>query len=98
MTESQARFSAEKVARLARLELSPADLHAAQNQLDKILHFVEEINSLELSDVEPFFGSVDSVNPIREDHVESGFTRDQALSNAPDSDGEFYLVPPVFKK
>ncbi len=98
MTESQERFSAEKVARLARLELAPNELEQVQSELDRILAFVEEINALDLSGVEPFFGAVDSINPIREDQVQAGLTREQALANAPDSDGEFYRVPPVFRK
>lgn len=96
MTESQDRFSAEKVARLARLDLSADDLKQLQGELDRILDFVNEINELDLSQVEPFFGAVDSINPIREDQVQPGLTREQALANAPDSDGEFYRVPPVF--
>ena len=96
MTESQDRFSAEKVARLARLEFAVHELEQVQSELNKILDFVDEINSLDLSDVEPFFGAVDSINPIREDQAQPGLTREQALANAPDSDGEFYRVPPVF--
>jgi aspartyl-tRNA(Asn)/glutamyl-tRNA(Gln) amidotransferase subunit C len=96
MNESQDRFSAEKVARLARLELSANEHQQVQGELDRILEFVKEINALDLSGVEPFFGAVDSINPIREDEVQPGLTREQALANAPDSDGEFYRVPPVF--
>ena len=98
MTESQERFSAEKVARLARLELSPDDIEQVQSELNRILDFVAEINTLDLSEVEPFFGAVDAINPIREDQVRPGLTREQALANAPDSDGQFYRVPPVFGK
>ena len=98
MTESQDRFSAEKVARLARLELAADELKQVQGQLDRILDFVDEINALDLAAVEPFFGAVDSINPIREDQVQPGLTREQALANAPDSDGEFFRVPPVFRK
>ena len=97
MTESQDRFSAEKVARLARLEFSPEDIERVQSELNRILDFVNEINALDLSEVEPFFGAVDSINPIREDQVQPGLTREQALANAPDSDGKFYRVPPVFR-
>lgn len=98
MSEPRNRFSAEQVARLARLKLAPDQIDDVQNQMNRILDFVDQIEQLDLAEVEPFFGSVDSVNPLRDDAVKDGLTRQQALANAPDTDGEFYCVPPVFKK
>lgn len=98
MSESTTRFSAEKVARLARLQFSPDSIANVQNQIDRILEFVAQIDDLDLDEVEPFFGAVSSLNPVRADEVSESVARDKVLSNAPDTDGEFYLVPPVFKK
>ena len=97
MPESIDRETVEQVARLARIHLSEQQLDASSKQLGAILNYVGQLEQVELpSDVEPFFGAIESVNAIREDEVLPSVKRDTILSNAPDSDGEFYSVPPVF--
>lgn len=98
MSDSIDRETAMQVARLARLHLSDAEAAAVQQQLSHILHYIGQLNQVELpDDVEPFFGAAESVNAIRSDKVDESFDRDLMLENAPDTDGEFYRVPPVFK-
>ena len=97
MPESIDRATVEQVARLARIHLSDPQLDASAKQLGEILNYVGQLDQVELpQDVEPFFGAIESVNAIREDKVKPSLNRDSILSNAPDSDGEFYSVPPVF--
>lgn len=89
---------AQKVALLARLHLPDDQASATQADLDKVLDYVQQLESVELpNDTEPFFGAIESVNAIRTDAVGPSTHRKTILSNAPDSDGEFYNVPPVFK-
>lgn len=97
MPESIDRETVEQVARLARIHLSEHQLSASANQLGKILNYVGQLEEVELpDDIEPFFGAIESLNAVREDVIKPSMDRASVLSNAPDSDGEFYLVPPVF--
>ena len=94
---SQSQTSAKKIASLARIELTDEEAQTAQVEFDKILKYIHQIDQLEIPDgIEPFYGATESTNAIREDKVIPSFDRDKILGNAPDSDGEFYRVPPVF--
>lgn len=97
MSESISRQTALAVAKLARIHLSEADAEQTQDQLSSMLGYVSQLNAAEIcADIQPFFGAVEAVNAIRDDVVQPSFPRDIILHNAPDSDGEFYRVPPVF--
>lgn len=98
MSDSIDPSTVKQVARLARIHLSDSELADASKQLADILAYVGQLDQIELAgDVDPFFGATESVNAIRPDDVETSIDRQTILKNAPDSDGEFYLVPPVFK-
>ena len=98
MTKSIDRSTVEQVAKLARIHLSPDQLDKASIQLAAIFEYVGQLEQVELpDDVEPFFGAIESVNAIRDDLVKDSLDRETIFKNAPDSDGEFYSVPPVFK-
>ena len=98
MSETIDRATVERVSRLARIDLSEQQLDAASKQLGEILNYVGQLDQVELPDgVDPFFGAIESVNAIRTDEVRPSVNREAILDNAPDSDGEFYSVPPVFK-
>jgi aspartyl-tRNA(Asn)/glutamyl-tRNA(Gln) amidotransferase subunit C len=98
MSDSIDRRTVEQVARLAKIHLPDDQLEPAATQLAEILEYVGQLESIDLpDDVEPFFGAIESVNAIRDDSVHPSVDRDLILENAPDTDGEFYFVPPVFK-
>ena len=96
MPDQNRHFSADKIARLARIALTPEQVEATQAQLDEILAFCEQLNEVDLDGVEPFFGATDEHRPVRSDNVRPSLNREQALANAPNHDNEFYRVPPVF--
>ena len=98
MSDSIDRKTVEQVARLAKIHLSEHQLDGAAEQLTAILKYVGQLESVPLpADIEPFFGAIESVNAIRDDVVLPGVDRKLILENAPETDGEFYFVPPVFK-
>ncbi len=102
MLSSELRFSIERIAELARLELTPESHAQSQLELQRILDFIEVLDELDLADVEPFFGTIETsqlndVLSTRDDEVWPSIPREEILSNAPDQDGEFYRVPPVFE-
>lgn len=89
---------AQNVAKLARIDLPDDKATATQENLEKVLRYVEQLNAVELpEDIEPFFGAIESVNATRPDQNVPSHSREEILANAPDSDGQFYRVPPVFE-
>lgn len=86
-----------KVAKLSRLALSEKELQTNTEQLGKILHYVEKLNGLDTSRVEPMITAATSGNVFRPDIVRPSLERPAALDSAPANDGEFFLVPPVIE-
>lgn len=85
----------EKVARLARLQFSPAELDTFTNELAKIVEYVDQIGQLDTEGVEPMAHAVEVTNVFREDSVQSSLPRERALASAPHHDGTCFLVPAV---
>ena len=83
------------VARLARLELSDAEVETMAEELSGILEHVDRISELDLSGVEPTSHVVALENVLRADEPRPSLTRDRALENAPDTaDGAFRVPSP----
>ncbi len=81
------------VARLARLELTGAEVERFQEQLSAILDAVGTVAELDLTGVEPTSHPLDVVNVWAEDAPRPSLPVDEALANAPDRDGRFFRVP-----
>jgi aspartyl-tRNA(Asn)/glutamyl-tRNA(Gln) amidotransferase subunit C len=81
------------VARLARLELTDDEVERFREQLNAILDAVGKVSELDLADVEPTAHPLDLVNTWREDEPRPSLSVDEALSNAPDREGDFFRVP-----
>jgi aspartyl-tRNA(Asn)/glutamyl-tRNA(Gln) amidotransferase subunit C len=92
---SLSRQDVEKVSLLARLQLTPEELDRMTEQLGAIVGYVEQLNELDVSGVEPMAHAVPTSNVFRTDEVRSSVDRAKILSNAPKADGECYLVPAV---
>lgn len=86
-----------RVANLARLKLSHEELTATAAQLGRILEYVEVLNELDTDDIAPLAHAVEMSNVFREDQVLPSLPREDALANAPKSDGRFFLVPQVIE-
>ena len=80
---------------LARLELSEEEKQQLQGDLTEILNMVEKLQELDTSNVEPLIYINEEVNVWRKDQVAHQVQREEALKNAPDSDGEFFKVAKV---
>ncbi len=95
---SPMKLSAEqvkKIALLARLEFSEADLEKYSGQLSAILDYVEKLNGLDVASIEPTAHAVSVSTPFREDTVVSFNGQEEAFAQAPDRDGNFFRVPKV---
>jgi aspartyl-tRNA(Asn)/glutamyl-tRNA(Gln) amidotransferase subunit C len=84
-----------KVARLARLKLTDAEVETFAAQLGQILGYVHVLDRLDTENVEPMAHAVDLANIFREDEPKESLPREAALANAPKSDGQAFLVPPI---
>ena len=91
------RKDVEHVARLARLALTDAELEKMREQLNGILAYIEKLNALDTTDVEPTSHAVPVVNVMRDDVPGECLSRDEALANAPDRAGEFFRVPRIIE-
>jgi aspartyl-tRNA(Asn)/glutamyl-tRNA(Gln) amidotransferase subunit C len=92
---SLTRDDVKKVSLLARLELSEQELDLMTTQLSAIVGYVEQLSELNTDDVLPMAHAVEVTNVFRDDAVKPSLPRDEALRNAPKSDGECYNVPAV---
>jgi aspartyl-tRNA(Asn)/glutamyl-tRNA(Gln) amidotransferase subunit C len=84
-----------KVARLARLDLTEAEIEAATEQLGKMLDHFAEIDALDLSDVEPMNQPYPLSNVMRDDVELPCLDRDEVLAQAPQTEDGRFRVPPV---
>ena len=89
------KAAVRKVATLARLRISDADLDRYGAQLNKIMGFVEQLNEVKTEGVEPLPSPVDIALPLRKDTVTDGDCQSAVLSNAPEAVEGFYVVPKV---
>ena len=89
------REDVEKVALLARLQLTDDELDLMTAQLGQIVGYVEQLNELDTDEVDPLAHAVEVTDVFRRDELHESLARDAALANAPKTDGECYLVPAV---
>ena len=83
------------VAELARLSLGPEEVELFTRQLNDILAYVEKLQELDTSGVEPMAHVIPVFNAFREDEVRAGLPREEALENAPAREEGHFLVPRV---
>jgi aspartyl-tRNA(Asn)/glutamyl-tRNA(Gln) amidotransferase subunit C len=89
------RKTVEHVAKLARLELTPEEVDRYGKQLGAILDYIAKLEKIDLAGVEPLAHAADTANVFREDEPRAGLARDEALKNAPERTGDFFVVPKV---
>ncbi len=85
----------EKLAHLAKLDLTDAERESFGPQIGEILAFVETLAQLDTEGVEPMTSALDVQNRFRDDVPGESFTADTATQMAPASQDGFFLVPPV---
>ena len=85
------------VSALGRLALSPDEKIKFMGQLDDILKYMDTLASVSTDNVEPMAGPVELFTPLREDLVRPSLSVDQALANAPSSDGSSFVVPKIIE-
>ncbi len=84
-----------KVAKLSRLELTQAEVEEFTGQLSAILDYVEKMNELDTTNVEPLAHCLPISNVFRQDIAKESLGTEKALANAPQRDEEFFKVPKI---
>lgn len=92
------RATIYKVADLARIEIGEHEVEALQADMNKILTFMEKLNELDTSGVEPLVYMNPEVNVWREDVVVQELSVEEGLKNAAVHNEEFFLVPKILDK
>lgn len=83
------------VARLARIAVTDDEAERMTGELSTILDWVEQLNEVDVSDVEPMTSVVDVKIRMRDDVVTDGGIPDKVVGNAPAEDDHFFMVPKV---
>ena len=91
------RADVRRVAVLARLRLTEAEEIDLTTQLDAILDYMDKLNEIDTSNVEPFSHATDGTNAFRADKVTNQPDTEALLANAPDRDGTFFRVPKIIE-
>lgn len=88
----------DKLAHLSRLTFGEAEKESIQVDLQKMISFIEKLNQIDTTNVEPQMFMSNEANIFREDIVKGSIDRKNGLMNAPLKDDAFFKVPKVIKK
>ena len=91
------REEVQRVASLARLRFTPEDEERLTKQLDDILRYMEKLNQLDTSRIEPFTHTANTKTPMREDGITNEPNADALLANAPAQENHFFQVPKIIE-
>jgi aspartyl-tRNA(Asn)/glutamyl-tRNA(Gln) amidotransferase subunit C len=88
----------DKISGLAHLEFGDEGKEKIRQDLEQILTFVERLNELETENVEPLVYLSDKSEVLRADSMKQTISIDEAMLNAPEKSGRFFMVPQVIRK
>ena len=89
------KSTVRKVARLARIRVTDAEVEILSGELTNILKMIEQLNEVNTDGVEPMTSVIEMQWPSREDKVTDGGIQEKILSNAPEQTAGFFVVPKV---
>jgi aspartyl-tRNA(Asn)/glutamyl-tRNA(Gln) amidotransferase subunit C len=87
----------ERVAYLARIKINNSEIDKMTEELNNIMKWIEELNEVDISDVEPMTGVSNMTLREREDKVTDGGYQDKIVSNAPEKIDTSFTVPKVIE-
>ena len=85
----------KRIARLARIKITEDEAKGLEKELSGILNWVEQLDEVDVSGVEPMTRVVPIKLKMREDLVTDGGIAEQVVENAPQTNDHFYVVPKV---
>ena len=88
----------DNLAKLSHLSFSEQERKEIKADLQEMISFIEKLKEVNTDGVAPLLHMSSNVNILRDDVVQGSVNRNEALKNAPDTDGTFFKVPKVIKK
>jgi aspartyl-tRNA(Asn)/glutamyl-tRNA(Gln) amidotransferase subunit C len=88
----------DKIAHLARLEFDNEAKVEIIKDMNNMLSFIEKLNELDTTNIEPLIYMSDEANNMRDDEVKQEITQHEGLKNAPKHDSDYIKVPKVINK
>ena len=88
----------ENLAKLSHLSFSEQEKKEIKADLQEMISFIEKLKEVNTEGVEPLLHMSTNVNVLRDDIVQGSVSREEALKNAPETDGTYFKVPKVIKK
>lgn len=88
----------DKLANLSRLEFSEDEKQEIKMDLEKMIGFIDQLNELDTTGIEPLLYMTENVNIFRKDEVDGAISNEDVFRNAPIHDEQFFKVPKVIKK
>lgn len=85
----------KKIAGLAHLRFSESEIENLQDDMNRVLTYMEKLNELDTENVEPLSHPNEMANVFREDELKQSIPNEEALKNAPEKENKFFKVPKV---
>ncbi|MDH3982275.1 MAG: Asp-tRNA(Asn)/Glu-tRNA(Gln) amidotransferase subunit GatC [Kiritimatiellaceae bacterium] len=95
MSETHEGMDVGYVAKLACIDLTEEEKTLFQGQLDQVLHYVEQLNELDVSEVEPTAHAIPVYNVLRKDELGTSLNHADVMKNAPSSADGQIRVPKI---
>jgi len=92
------KIDVRHVAKLARIELGEDELRRLQEQISRVLDYIDQLRKLDVSNMDPFTHPGEFGNVVRPDQTRPSLPRDQAVGNAPERSADFFTVPRVLEE
>lgn len=93
VTEKEVKY----IANLTNLQLSKDELKSLTADLSRILDYMELLNEVDTTNVEPLNHVIEMNTRLRKDEAEAPLSHEEALKNAPDADSDYFRVPKVIE-
>ena len=88
----------DHLARLSKLTYPESEKEKLKEDFQQMLNFVDKLQEVDTTDIEPLIHMTQEVNHLRIDHAKPPFTQEETLKNAPKQNGSYFQVPKVVKK
>ena len=83
------------ISKLSRISLDNEKAKKLEADLNSIFSFIEKLNELDTTKIEPLTSIADTVLQLRKDEIKSSNIKDQILKNSPEKNKDFFVVPKV---
>tara|TARA_B100001758_G_scaffold197444_1_gene175450 strand:+ start:200 stop:487 length:288 start_codon:yes stop_codon:yes gene_type:complete len=83
------------ISKLSRISINEEKAKKLEKDLNSIFEFIEKLNELDTTKIEPLTSIADTVLQLRKDEIKSSNIREQILKNSPEKNKDFFVVPKV---